>query len=83
MGESLADLLHHGQFVGCNHVLGQVADGYVRRNCNRAGCGLLQTGYNFKHGRFSGAVFADKGYLVLVVDYIADVVEKRFCTELN
>ena len=81
MGERFAHFLGHGDGVGGEDVLGQVADGDVGRHGHRPGGGCLQSGYDFEHSGFAGTVFAHQSNAVAVIDYIADVVEERTSAE--
>ncbi len=81
--ESLAYFFEYCQRVFYLHLLRQIGYGDIGRNRHIARTGALQTGDDFEHGRFAGAVFAYKGDFVARVDDIIDVVEKRLCTEFD
>ncbi len=76
MGECLAHLLYHRASVGEFHLLRQVADGGVLRDCHLARGRPLQAGYDFQHRRFPGSVLAHEGNPVAAVYDVADVVKQ-------
>ncbi len=83
VGKRLAHLLHERYGVRRLHLLWQISDRYILWHRDMSRRGLLQPCYYLKHGRFTCAVFPDKGYLVLAVDDVRYVVEERAGAEFN
>jgi len=73
MLESLLGLLHHSMRIREYHHLRQIADSYLFGNGNYTRCRALQTGQNFKHGRFTGSVLTHQGNTVFLVNNVRHV----------
>ena len=83
MGEGRLCLLAHRAGIGQAHHLGQVTDGTLARQADRAGGGMLLTGQNLEQGGLSGTVLAHEGDAVLAVDDEAHVLKQGRGIELH
>ena len=82
MRKGFAHLIGHRDRIAEPHLLRQVTDGGIGRHGNLPGSGMLQSGDNLEHSRFTGTVAAYQGYAVTPVDDIVYIIEERFGTEL-
>jgi hypothetical protein len=75
MREGFSDLLNNSQCIIELHLLRQITDRNVRRHRYVAACRHLQSGNDFKHCAFTGAIFAYQSNFIPLVYNIADIVK--------
>ena len=83
MRESLTHLFKQRSFVGKLHLLWKIADGCLGRDGDLPRRRTLQSGNDFQHCRFPGAILAHKGNPVARINHIIYIVEKRHGAEFH